>query len=386
MKHITYLLAIVMLIAACKESYNPNISYPTTGYLVVEGSINSGTGGTTIKLSRTVKLDSNINTISENFAKVTVEGDNNTSFPLVATGGGTYFISQLSLLNTAKYRLRIMTSDGKTYLSDYSQRVQTPPIDSISFVRENNGLQLYINTHDPQNNTWYYRWEYEETWEYHSTYMPAIKYTRDASGTPNGVTFIYPATHSPDTTIFKCWQSGLSSTILTGTSTKLSEDRINLPLLFIDETSWKVSVMYSVLVKQYGLSRNSYDFWQKMKRNTEQLGSIFDAQPSEITGNIHCTTDANEPVIGYVEVSDNQEKRLFISSSQVANWQYRLFCESQDVDNQKDSVLKYAYLLPVDVSEPGGSPDIIKKYLAATPGCVDCTLRGGRNVKPSFWP
>jgi len=38
--------------------------------------------------------------------------------------------------------------------------------------RENDGLRLYANARDPQNDTKYYQWKYEETWEIHSSRFP----------------------------------------------------------------------------------------------------------------------------------------------------------------------------------------------------------------------
>ena len=386
MKQITYLLILVFTLAACKETYKPNISYPTTGYLVVEGFINSGQGGTTIKLSRTVKLDSNIKVIYENFAKVTIEGDNNSSFALNSSGLGVYTTGQLSLDNKAKYRIKIITADGKTYASDFSQTVKTPPMDSLSIVRENNGATLYMNTHDPENSTWYYRWEYEETWEYRALYTPTLKYILNPQNhNPIGVQYIN-ADHDADTTKFRCWRNMVSSKIITATSTKLSEDRIHAPLLFVDETSDRFSVLYSIYIRQFGLSRSGYDFWQKMKRNTEQLGSIFDAQPSEITGNIHCLTNPSEPVVGYIDVAYGQEKRYFISKSQVSDWKYQLMCFSKEIDNIPDSIANYSYLYPVEATDFGPNPNIITKFYASSPQCVDCTTAGGTNKKPAFWP
>ena len=37
-----------------------------------------------------------------------------------------------------------------------------------------------------------------------------------------------------------------------------------------------------------------------MQKNAESLGSIFDEQPTQITGNIHSVTNPSEQVIGYV--------------------------------------------------------------------------------------
>jgi hypothetical protein len=43
-----------------------------------------------------------------------------------------------------------------------------PPIDSISWKRDEEGVRVFVNTHNPEGNTRYYRWEFEETWEIRS--------------------------------------------------------------------------------------------------------------------------------------------------------------------------------------------------------------------------
>ena len=53
---IPYLLILLLFSVACKEKYISPVSSPTTGYLVVEGAINSGLGATNITLSRTSGL------------------------------------------------------------------------------------------------------------------------------------------------------------------------------------------------------------------------------------------------------------------------------------------------------------------------------------------
>ena len=69
--------------------------------------------------------------------------------------------------------------------------------------------------------------------------------------------------------------------------------------------------MYSINVKQYALSHEAYLFFEKIKKNTEQLGSIFDPQPSELQGNIHCITNPAETVVGYVDISEEKVQRNF---------------------------------------------------------------------------
>ncbi len=57
--------------------------------------------------------------------------------------------------------------------------------------------------------------------------------------------------------------------------------------------------------------------FRKVQRNTEQLGSIFDALPSETGGNIHNTADPTEMVIGFIGTSTETEKRIFINRTQL---------------------------------------------------------------------
>lgn len=382
MRRTIYLLVIVLMIIGCKEKYNPGIVYPNTGYLVVEGFINSGPGTTTIRLSRTVKLTDAVSVKTETGATVRVEGDDNSTYPLVPQSAGVYTAGTLPLSDARKYRLYIKTSNGKEYRSDFMSVIRTPKIDSISWTRETDGVDIHINTHDPKNKTWNYTWNYEETWEFRAAYAPVLKYRLDGSGVAVAVDYIFP-NGAQDLSGYRCWQYENSVNILTGSSKKLSKDEIHLPLIHIPEASWKLSELYSVKMYQHGVSEQGFDFLQRMKKNTQQVGSIFDAQPSELNSNIHNIADPLEQVIGFIDVADAQELRVFIDARDVPQWRYRLDCETYEVTNVVDSIKKYSYLSPVNPTVYQG-PGFIA-FLAATPICVDCRLRGS-NVKPSYWP
>ena len=155
----------------CKEKFNTDLPSPSTGYLVVEGFIGSGNDPTTINLSRSVKLIDSVNIIYETNASVNVEGENNETFPLNENVNGSYTSSgPLNLNANEKYRIHIITRNNKEYISDFESVKHTPPIDSITFQRENGGLRIFVDTHDAQNNTRYYIWNYEETCEIRSSF------------------------------------------------------------------------------------------------------------------------------------------------------------------------------------------------------------------------
>ena len=382
----TIVAAIVtmLLLVTCKKAYEPPVETKNVRLLVVEGFMNSGQGPTVIQLSRTGDLqDQGIR--PEYGAQVIVEGDDGTAFALADSLNGRYVFPQLSLNNNAKYRLHIKTSDGKEYASDYTPVRSTPPIDSITWQVENDGVRLYVNAHDPQNLTKYYQWRYDETWEFHAAYYTSLKYIKDASNRVTALVFRNPD-HSVDTTLYKCWNTLSSSSIILGSSEKLTSDVIYLPVQYIEPGSQKLSVLYSLYLKQYALSQDAYLFMQKIKKNTEQVGSLFDAQPSQISGNIKCLTDPKEPVIGFVEVTQEQTKRIFIYNSQVPGWSYNPYCIQFVVDNNLDSIAKHgADLFPTVPKELSPLGSVVTFYAANEAPCMDCTTRGV-NRKPAFWP
>lgn len=373
--YILFLTAFV----SCKEKYELPYSGPATGYLVVDGIINGGQGPTNIRLTRTLALVDTVPFRNENNAQVFVEGDNNTSFELNETQSGVYSHPQLTLEQHVKYRLRINTSEGKIYLSEYSDNRKTPPIDNISWERTGDGVMFFVNTHDAQNNTRFYKWDYEETWEFRSNYLSTLRYVYDGFGNPIAVT---ERDYDEMMKMYYCWQGETSKNILIGSSIKLSRDTIHLPVLFIPQESWKISALYSILVKQYALSPAAFEFFQRMKKNTEQVGSLFDAQPSELTGNIQCLDNPAEIVIGFVEVSEAQQQRIFVARNEVLPWDYRMLCYEESILNNPDSLNTGLIPTSMHLGGPFGS---IMRFYASTPLCVDCTTRG-TNVKPSFWP
>jgi len=390
MRNVSYMMllfAVVGFAMGCTKPYNPKVISTSGNYLVVEGIINTGNDSTTIKLSRTVKLYNSTTTNPELNAVIAIQDDQNQSYPLKSIGNGYYSSAVLSLDNTRKYRLSITTSDGKIYLSDYVPALVTPAIDSVGFNITNNGLQIYVNTHNPQNNTRYYRWDYTETWQFNARYQSEY--------ISNGVDDMVLRTEAQQ--IYQCYGNDISTNIVLGSSAKLAQDVIyQAPINLIPQNSEKIETRYSILVKQYAMTQDGYNYYQLLKSNTEQLGSIFDAQPSQLTGNIHCTTDVNLPVIGYITANTVQQKRIYVNNSQVpSTWlaKYPYDCEIDSVlyvdkqgrnDVLLDLVPLPSSLLAIHGIPSGGPSPKPLGYTAVDSDCADCTLRG-TVTKPSFW-
>ena len=373
------LFLFVALLGQCKEKYISPYTPTSTGYLVVEGYI-SGNSPTQFVLSRSIPLPGDSTPPFENNATVQVEGSDNSTYPLIGEGNGVYADS-VTLNPQLQYRLRIRTSAGAEYLSDFVPFRPTPEIDSISYGPVVGGVDVYANTHDPMNATRYYQWKYIETWEYHSAEGSDYQY----NSSTNQVQFRLPANQ-----IFTCWHTGASTNILLGSSAKLAQDVIyQQPLRLLPQAGVELSVFYSTLVFQYALTEDAYNYLGIMQKNSESFGSIFDAQPSQLNGNIHRLGNPGEQVIGYVSAGTVQQQRIFINSTQFPNWGYIYKCPAID-DTIKPgdslqllSAFYYGSLVPLEVygtpASPGG-------WIANVKSCIDCRAQGGVTTKPPFWP
>jgi hypothetical protein len=363
----------------CKQVYIPPAIAASNNFLVVDGFINYGPDSTIITLSRSRSLIDSARPIPELNAEVTVEGQGSEKYPLNEVGNGEYGIDQLNLNINQLYRIRITTNAGEQYLSDFVPVKLTPAIDSINWIRQDDGVHIFVNTHDPTNNTRYYRWEYSETWEYHSPYDSYLEYVNNQV-----------VNRDPSRQVFACWSTLNATNILMASSANLTQDIIyKNPLEFISVGSEKVTIKYSILVKQFALTKEAFEYWQNLRKSTEQVGGLFDAQPSQITGNIHSVDHPGQPVLGYISASSRVENRIYITNAEVWPWVDNLFCTTINV--RIDSVDYYFGVngyIPISRISFLISPLLppVNGYLASTGPCVDCTQRGGSNVKPSFWP
>lgn len=377
-------LGIGLGLGSCIDRYTPDVAPADQANLVVDGFINPQ-GRTVIKLSRTFSVNTQNTAPAETRAQLAIQDDAGQRYPLTETTAGTYTSAALVLDPSRQYQLRITTSQARDYASDLLPVVVTPPIDSLTWqVQGNGGIELYVSTHDARNATRFYRWEYEETYQFTSALESTIEYVPSTNRVrPRGLS------------VFWCWRTEASTAILQANTTSLAQDvLVNYPLTQV-LPSVKLRIGYSLLVRQTGQTQAEYAYWETLRNNTENLGTVNDPLPARVTGNVHALADAAEPVLGYVGVHSVTEKRLFIDAVR------------QLPVPQPGSVLfdpAYAFCIGTEqVSIPmglqqfrAGSSFPVKPvvspfngdtvaYLVSSVSCVDCRQRG-TNVKPSFWP
>ena len=374
----TAILYLLLILFGCKDPYVSPYKAPPTGYLVVEGYI-SGNSVTRFTLTRTIPLPGDTTLPTIDGASVQVEGSDNSTYPLTDVGGGVYSsVDTLNLNPQLQYRLRIRTTSDQ-YLSDLVPFKITPPIDSVNWVQDGTGqVTIYVNTHNAADTAGYYRWDFTQIYEHDAGEDGLLYYDMDT--VPKMV-----LARSPAMLTYRCWTTGNSTSILVANSTKLAADVIyEQPVKQIPPDDIQLSVLYTILVRQYSITADAYSFLSLMQQNTESLGSIFDAQPSQITGNIHSLTNTAERVIGYVSAGTVQQQRIWISRYQVID-AYSDPCPIKDslIGNDSATLWNDFYLGPYAPLSAGSCRNC---WLMNYKDCQDCRSQGGVLDKPAIWP
>lgn len=372
-----YILIVALIsILGCKEKFTPKLNEVSDRLLVVEGIIALGSASTQIDLSRTVPISEVGNRIPERGAQVSIEGNDNFRASLFETIPGRYESGNINLNPERRYRLKIVTK-GSEYVTDFLEAKVTPAIEDVTWEEKPNGIQIYVSTRDNTNKSRYYRWSFDETWVFYANYNSSLVWE------PSGLR----SRRRDIEDIYQCWGNAASNSIVLASSIKLADDVIyKQPVTLIPSSSEKLSAKYSILVKQTVLTKEAFEFWENLRRNTENLGTIFDALPSQLTGNIRSIRNPSEPVLGYISVGNVTTKRIFVTRGEFSNWRVQpsVTCAPPDtiVNNRVNAIFSNPAYVPLE--EAFNDVGFSIGFTGTTRICGDCTLRG-TNRRPTFW-
>jgi hypothetical protein len=359
------LLFILLFAVSCVSEFIPETE-ESREMLVVQGLITDQPGVNTVKLSKSQSLASRIKFSPYRGCTVTITDDLGNITSLKEISSGLYATDSATFKGETgrSYKLTIRTNniitDDYTYESEPAQMLPVPPVDSIYYEKtryndQSDGAQIWFDTHDATNTCKFYRWDYTETWKFQLPYV-----------VPNNT----------------CWISENSASIDIKNASVLSENRITkYPLVYITPQSDRLSKKYSILLNQYSLSDEEFNYWDKLKKVVEQVGSLYDVTPSFIPGNMTCLEDKTQTVLGYFSVSAKKSKRIYISSRFEGLINLYTGCAHDTVNSLDDvpdlNIKKWV----IEANPLKRPPDYV---LTIIKGCADCTVRG-TNIKPYWW-
>ncbi len=376
------IVLVICSVLRCRKSYEPPEIRASSHILAIDGVINMGANSSSqFILTRSRSLLDSVTDLPELGAQVQIRSATGASYPLIDTGNnGTYVSVPLNLDPAQKYDLAVTTAEGSKYLSDLITPKLSPPIDSVNWELAEDPsfgtevLNVYVNAHDPENNTRFYRWDYLETWQHVSTYESF--WALDGS---------FEHGLFPSETTHTCWSTGLSATIALGTTVTLSADVISqIKMATLTKDDPKLDIKYSMLVRQYPLDLQAYTYWLNVQKNSQSLGGLFDVQPGQLAGNIHGVTNPKDPVVGYISACSIGEKRIFIDNRQLPGWKSNPGVNCPITETFPPDPNNAVYWNYPDTSYQlyyysGGVMLITYK------SCLDCRYQGGTLIKPAFW-
>jgi hypothetical protein len=378
--------SLVILFIGCVEPFRPPLEVRDTGrLLVVEGLITDETGPFRVSLTSSIPVYEN--TVVSYYppvsgAEVQIVDDKGNVYLLFEKEAGWYETEDKHIQGIPGniYVLMITTPDGWQYESSPVLMRETPEIDRVYYKEikrmqfdletpyEENWLNILVDTRAEEAGIDYFKWDFEETWEFE---MPTyVEVSHGPEGPP-------PSMESIDVEWERkhCWASAPSSSILvTSTANALDNEIEGFILQSIGPPDDRLNIRYSILVKQYVIDRNLYNFFKRIRESNEETGGIYEKPPAEIFGNIQCCNGVTE-ALGYFMASAVKTKRIFINPAEhgVAKGTAYGNCGWTDSPPVYHSGLLYG-------TYKGGTTNVWSdnRY------CTDCRLRG-TNFKPDFW-
>jgi len=378
-KWITYLIVILAFVG-CVKPYTPEFNDDSASKIVVQGTVSSNEGYQYVSVSRTSPA-SDPAFIPINNCEVKIIDDQEQVFSLNQHGDGEYrvWMPGQDLVPGRSYMVRVITPEGQVLESSFDKMPKGPEIGDISyeispiptnipgeFIR---GIQFYTDFSADEQDSRYFRWKLTETWEYHVKHP--LEYYYDGV-----IHHIFP----PDSSQMVCYNTNPVEDIITLSTTSFSENAIDhYPLNYVQNTSPRLAILYSLLVEQISLSESAYYYWEDLRLNSQQDGELYTSQPIGVKGNMVDINNPKSDVLGYFQASSVSSGRVFVEPiDDFLDYEERCMPEKLRFGLQLLKPKDYpAYLL----SDHG---ELRMELLGAY--CVDCRVLGGTTEKPSYWP
>lgn len=373
------LLFALMFLIACREEFVPDIETQATGILVVEGYLDSEGLSSDLKLSYTTPISDSYEPNAVLGASIQLISQAGETFSFSEKGEGIYTFQQ-DLDESQTYNLSIRLPNGEEFSSDPIQPIITPPILEAGFVRDEEGVEIFVNTKGDENAD-DFLWTYEETWIFRPRIRSYYIFDKELKA-------VRTRTESERNDL--CYRSEESPNILLETSSRFENQIVfRQTISEIPTNDQRLAEKYSVLISQKALDSKAVEFWEILKKNSFDMGTFFSPLPSIISGNIH-SKNGTSKVVGYVSVGVVRQERIFVTNTEVQPW----FFSDPEFDDcfiSQDALYIGTEVFDNTFGGSGVSPvrslvegtTTVGYYYAPT-RCVDCTLYGS-SEKPDFW-
>jgi hypothetical protein len=399
MKKYLSILALCLGVTACIYPYTPELDEAPEGVLAVDANISIGELST-VRLGTLISLypsaDYKRPDLSD--SKVWVEDDAGGNYPgkigspyygdnpyydgysaLISSyydpSNPVYYIPTEDAPGDRRYRLCIEAL-GATYTSDWTDLGEPPVIQDIQFLADEENVTVGVTLEGGSDATGYALLSFDETWRFHVDYIPMYTVT------PLGGDSFRITETGPDDSKYWCWKTQDNRRAFPVDYTSMTTDGVtNWPLQRFPRSDNRNHKRYTINVKARTISKSTYRFLKNLEDTSSGGDNLFSPTPGEIASNLHCESEPDRMVLGYVIFSKSVSKRAWMDNRfhKGRHNYYTLFYLLPEY-------YKIYYEAGYTVLDKTDNPrEGEGEYGWGPAQCYDCTAAGGTLTRPVYW-
>lgn len=378
-----FIISVLILagLFSCEEPFNPELKPTSQSLIVVDGMISNLPGPYTVKLSLSTALE-NPQYLPLSGFSVTITDNTGFSETLSETFPGEYQTSfgGIQGIIGRQYKVVLVSPEGDQYESTYETLRELVEIDSVypqlefqtsdDLINETAGYRFYLNTKEAPRDSTYFLWQLVSTFKYRSDFNIYWVYEG----------YLRPVFDYDSLRI--CFKTANIQEIFLFSTTNLNPPVLNdFPLHYVSTDTRELMERYSLLVRQFSISEDTYKFWRIVKDQNSNMGDLYSKQPFQVKGNVYKTGNSDEIVLGNFMVAGVTEKRIYVNRPDPHIQFHYPICEfHEDVYRNFGSIYEFPpYSWPVFATRGPLGNALPNQW------CMDCRQSGGVIEKPDFW-
>lgn len=281
------------------------------------------------KANSGIPLPNGLQPVFESGAEVSIVDNLGNVFNFTESESGIYkSVSPFSSLPGNSYSINVKTSDNQEYASEFIMSQATSNIDNVYAERIINdegveGMGIYVDASFNETENKQLRYVFEETykiiapqwtpWDFEIIRDETEIIQDPVSG--EVIEILYPdvrlVPREREEQI--CYKTDFSNQeiLVNANNITTTSSKRNL-VRFLNRNNPVISHRYSILIKQFLVSPESFEFYERLRSFSSSESVFSQVQPGSLEGNVF-DIDGDTNVIGYFDVSSEVSTRLYFN-------------------------------------------------------------------------
>lgn len=303
MKKIAFFLIICSLFFSCETELNDFKTKNLSTAIVVYGEMTNATGPYTVRLNRTSSYSPydvmEFQGEPIKGASISIVDGSGNIFPLTENRSGFYQTSPLFKgIFGQKYQLKIKNATGNDIESNMEELKSPTPLSEFSyqFISADEVKDIRFDLKAAIKDS-------KETEDYY--YIKRQDFIQFLTTCPEPP----PPPASPPSCYSKCWRAPLNTQPILVNDFLVNGRNIPIDLGSVDLKDFPDWI---VQLDVYSVSKETFNYWKRQEDQRIIGGGLFDKVPAQIIGNLKCTNNTSQEVLGIFLVGGVLKQRLTV--------------------------------------------------------------------------